>query len=450
MVGNMPSPSCHHCYFSTPLYRPLHPPPPPPTPPLRPPSKLLWPSPPILSHRRSPNGASWIQNLSHTPPSALPFDLSPPPIDHDLLDTVTGFGAKLSEDGIVETFDNDDDALDAVENGVVVCDYFISTFFIFPIKFSGEDRIQFLHNQSTANFECLQEGQGCDTVFVTPTARTIDIGHAWIMRNAVTLVVSPMISGSITQMLRKYVFFADKVEIEDISKQTCLFVLVGARSNQVMMDLNLGDMVGQPHGTHKHYTVNRMPVTVAAGNIISEEGFSLLMSPAAAGSIWKTLLSQGAVPMGSKAWETFRVFQGGTTLTYAGRPAPGKELTDEYNVLEAGLWNSISMNKGCYKGQETISRLITYDGVKQRLWGIRLSSPVEPGTPIIVDAKKVGKLTSYAAGRNESEHFGLGYIKRKAASEGDTVNVGNNAVGTVVEVPFLARQCPLPSKSSNS
>lgn len=351
---------------------------------------------------------------------------------------MTGFGAKLSEDGIVETFDNDDDALDAVENGVVVVD--LSHFG--RIRVSGEDRIQFLHNQSTANFECLQEGQGCDTVFVTPTARTIDIGHAWIMRNAVTLVVSPMTSGSITQMLRKYVFFADKVEVEDISKQTCLFVLVGARSNQVMMDLNLGDMVGQPHGTHKHYTVNRMPVTVAAGNIISEEGFSLLMSPAAAGSIWKTLLSQGAVPMGSKAWETFRVFQG--------RPAPGKELTDEYNVLEAGLWNSISMNKGCYKGQETISRLITYDGVKQRLWGIRLSSPVEPGTPIIVDAKKVGKLTSYAAGRNESEHFGLGYIKRKAASEGDTVNVGDNAVGTVVEVPFLARQCPPPLKSSNS
>ncbi|XP_058191788.1 putative transferase At1g60990, chloroplastic [Rhododendron vialii] len=438
MVGNMPSPSYHHCYFSTPLCRPLHPPPPPPTPPLRPPSKLLWASPPILSHRRSPNGASWIQNLSHTPPSALPFDLSPPPIDHDLLDTVTGFGAKLSEDGIVETFDNDDDALDAVENGVVVVD--LSHFG--RIRVSGEDRIQFLHNQSTANFECLQEGQGCDTVFVTPTARTIDIGHAWIMRNAVTLVVSPMTSGSITQMLRKYVFFADKVEIEDISKQTCLFVLAGARSNQVMMDLNLGDMVGQPHGTHKHYTVSRMPVTVAAGNIISEEGFSLLMSPAAAGSVWKTLLSQGAVPMGSKAWETFRVFQG--------RPAPGKELTDEYNVLEAGLWNSISMNKGCYKGQETISRLITYDGVKQRLWGIRLSSPVEPGTPIIVDAKKVGKLTSYAAGRNESEHFGLGYIKRKAASEGDTVNVGDNAVGTVVEVPFLARQCPPLSKSSNS
>lgn len=44
---------------------------------------------------------------------------------------------------------------------------------------------------------------------------------------------------------------------------------------------------------------------------------------------------------------------------------------------------------GCYKGQETIARLITYDGVKQRLWGIHLSAPAEPGSPITVNGKKV-------------------------------------------------------------
>lgn len=54
-----------------------------------------------------------------------------------------------------------------------------------------------------------------------------------------------------------------------------------------------------------------MPITVGVGNIISEEGFSLLMSPAAADSIWKTLLSQGAIPLGSNAWEKLRITQGG-------------------------------------------------------------------------------------------------------------------------------------------
>ncbi|PWA75079.1 glycine cleavage T-protein family [Artemisia annua] len=363
--------------------------------------------------------------------AATPFDLSPPPIDHDLYDDMAIAGAKVSEDWVIETFNNDEEALDAADNGTVVVD--LSHYG--RIRVSGDDRIQFLHNQSTANFEALSEGRGCDTVFVTPTARTIDIAQAWIMKTAVTLVVSPSTSESISKMLNKYIFFADKVEIQDISDKTCLFAIVGPKSNQVMMDLNLGDLIGQPYGSHKHYSVDGNPVTVAVGSVISEEGFSLLMPPAAAGLIWKTLLSHGATPMGSNAWETYRIIQG--------RPAPGSELTDEFNVLEAGLWNAISVNKGCYKGQETIARLITYDGIKQKLWGIQLSSAVEPGSPITVEGKKVGKLTSYTGGNKGNEHFGLGYIKKKAASKGDTVVVGDNVSGTVVDVPYLARQHPL-------
>lgn len=31
----------------------------------------------------------------------------------------------------------------------------------------------------------------------------------------------------------RYIFFADKVEVEDISDKTCLFALLGPKSNQV-------------------------------------------------------------------------------------------------------------------------------------------------------------------------------------------------------------------------
>ncbi|XP_047154165.1 putative transferase At1g60990, chloroplastic [Vigna umbellata] len=380
-------------------------------------------SPHLMKKSKKKKAMSW-SICAHS----LPFDLSPPPIDHDFLDAVKTAGAEVSGDGIIETFHNDDEALDAVENGVVVVD--LSHFG--RIRVSGEDRIQFLHNQSTANFECLHEGQGCDTVFVTPTARTIDIGHAWLMKNAITLVVSPETCTTIMEMLNKYIFFADKVEIQDITKQTSFFAMVGPNSGQVMENLNLGDLVGKPYGTHQHFNVDKQPVTVGIGNIISEGGFSLLMSPAAAPSIWKAILAQGAIPMGSNAWNKLRIIRG--------RPAPGMELTNEFNVLEACLWSSVSLNKGCYKGQETISRLITYDGIKQRLWGIHLSAAAEPGSIITVDGKKVGKLTSYTSGRKHSEHFGLGYIKRRAASEGDNVIVGDNIRGTVVEVPFLSQQ----------
>ncbi|KAL0365048.1 UNVERIFIED_CONTAM: putative transferase, chloroplastic [Sesamum angustifolium] len=299
----------------------------------------------------------------------LPFDISPPPIDLDPLETIIDPEAEASGDVTADTYGNDDEAVDAVDNGVA----------------------------------------GCDTVFVTPTARTIDISHAWVMKNAIVLVVSPMTCGSIIEMLKKYIFFADKVEIQDITKQTSMFALLGPKSSKIMEDLNLGDLVGQPYGSHKHYSVGGMPLTVAVGSITSVEGFTFMMSPAAAGSVWKALLGQGAIPIGSSTRETLRILRG--------RPAPGKELTNEFNVLEAGLWRAVSLNKGCYKGQETISRLVTYDGIKQRIWGIRLSSPVGPGSIITIDGKKVGKLTSFTAGTKSSGPFGLGYIKRRAASE---------------------------------
>ncbi|RID79801.1 hypothetical protein BRARA_A02509 [Brassica rapa] len=388
------------------------------------------------SSLRLRNGGSREPKLRLRCVSPSEFDFSPPPIDHDLLDTISVGGGIVSEDGVVESFDNDDEALDAFDNGVVVVD--LSHFG--RIRVSGDDRLHFLHNQTTANFECLIEGQGCDTVFVTPTARTIDIAHAWIMKNAIMLMVSPTTCQSIIEMLNKYIFFADKVDIKDITKQTCLFALAGPNCNQIMSKLNLGDLIGQPYGKHQHYTFDGMPITVGVGSLISDEGFTMLMSPAGAVSVWKTLLSEGAVPMGSEAWEKLRVLQG--------RPAPERELSKEFNVLEAGLWNSISLNKGCYKGQETIARLITYDGIKQRLCGLELSAQAEPGSTITFDGKKVGKLTSYTRGRNGSSHFGLGYIKKQAASVGTTVTIREDISGIVAEVPYLSRQHPPTNPTS--
>lgn len=59
---------------------------------------------------------------------------------------------------------------------------------------------------------------------------------------------------------------------------------------------------------------------------------------------------------------------------------------------------------------------------------------------------QVGKLTSFTAGTKASGPFGLGYLKRRTASEGDSVTVGDSAIGTLVEVPFLKDQPP-PSKA---
>jgi hypothetical protein len=147
--------------------------------------------------------------------------------------------------------------------------------------------------------------------------------------------------------------------------------------------------------------------------------------------VWEKLLEVGAIEMSDRAWEVLRILQG--------RPAPEAELTDDYNPLEAGLWQTISFTKGCYIGQETIARLNTYKGVKQHLFGVKLSAAAEIGSAIALGDEKVGKLTSYT--ETPDGYFGLGYIRTKAGGVGLKVQVGETT-GEIVEIPFVSHEYP--------
>ncbi|WP_414549247.1 YgfZ/GcvT domain-containing protein [Anabaena sp. CCY 0017] len=314
-------------------------------------------------------------------------------------------------------------AIEAATAGVAVCDRSHWG----RIRVSEDDRLRFLHNQSTNDFQSLQPGQGCDTVMVSSTARTIDLVSAYILEDAVLLLTSPSRRQSLFQWLDRYIFYADKVQLKDVTDETSTFSLIGAKSDAIVEKLGAGAIIGQPYGNHLQID----EVIVAVGSGLAEPGYTLILPTSEKAQLWQQILELGAVELSDRAWDMLRILQG--------RPAPDAELTDDYNPLEVGLWQTISFNKGCYIGQETIARLNTYKGVKQYLWGIRLNAPVEVGSAIAVGDEKVGKLTSYTETANG--HFGLGYIRSKAGGVGLKVQIGETE-GEVVEIPFVSHEYP--------
>jgi tRNA-modifying protein YgfZ len=315
-------------------------------------------------------------------------------------------------------------AIKAVHEGIAVCDRSHWG----RIKVSGDDRLRFLHNQSTNDFQSLKPSQGCDTVFVTSTARTIDLATAYLRADAVILLVSPNRREFITQWLDKYIFFADKVKLADITNDTCTFSVIGAGGDAIIKQLGATELIGQPYGSHQ---IVAEDLQIAVGSGLASPGYTLIFPVADKETLWNKLLELGAVEMSDRSWDMLRILQG--------RPVPEQELTDDYNPLEVGLWKTISFNKGCYIGQETIARLNTYKGIKQFLWGIRLNAPVEPGTVISLGEEKIGKLTSYT--ETPEGYFGLGYIRSKAGGVGLKVQVGETE-GEVVEIPFVSHEYP--------
>ena len=301
------------------------------------------------------------------------------------------------------------------------------------IEVSDGDRLRFLHNQSTNDFEKLKPGQGCDTVFVTSTARTIDLASAYVTEDAVLLLVSPNRREYLMQWLDKYIFFADKVQLTDITEQTATFSIIGSQSDAIVEKMGASEIIGKPYGSH-------IPIPnlngdtkniIAVGSGLASPGYTLILNTNNKEAIWQKIVEAGAVEIKDNDWEMLRILQG--------RPQPESELTDDYNPLEVGLWQTVSFEKGCYIGQETIARLNTYKGVKQNLWGIQLNAAVEPGTVITAEDEKVGKLTSCT--QEGDRYFGLGYIRTKAGGVGLKVKLGES-IGEVVSIPFVSHEYP--------
>ncbi|MCS6814724.1 MAG: folate-binding protein [Cyanobacteria bacterium] len=296
------------------------------------------------------------------------------------------------------------------------------------LAISGNDRLRYLHNQSTNNFNALQPGQGCDTVFVTSTARTIDLVTAYVLETTVWLLVSPNRRQRLLDWMDRFIFPADQVDLKDITDQMAVFRILGTGSQSLLS--TLGATITGAYGDHQTVTIADVPCRLAIGSGLALPGYTLLTEIAYAPTLQAALVAAGATMIDDRTWEFLRIHQG--------RPLPDAELTEDYNPLEAGLWHTISFNKGCYIGQETIARLNTYNGVKQHLWGIRLNRFVPAGTPLMVGDEKVGRLTSVATPETGGTWQGLAYVRTKAGGVGLVVQVGD-AQGEIIDVPFLTR-----------
>ena len=104
-------------------------------------------------------------------------------------------------------------------------------------------------------------------------------------------------------------------------------------------------------------------------------------------------------------------------------PSLEMEINGKNNPLELGLQDLIDFNKGCYLGQETMSKIKNVSSLKQE---IRIWKSIESNLNLDLEDKNlytnsakdisVGKITSFF--KSDSQIKGLAMIKRKYLEEG--------------------------------
>ena len=92
----------------------------------------------------------------------------------------------------------------------------------------------------------------------------------------------------------------------------------------------------------------------------------------------------------------------------AGIPRWGREIDGQILPAEAGLDEThISFTKGCYPGQEPIARQRYRGKVNRKLRVLDVEGDATPGTELVLDGKKVGRITSSVPG------VALGYVRMR-------------------------------------
>jgi folate-binding protein YgfZ len=276
------------------------------------------------------------------------------------------------------------------------------------LKFTGKNRVDFLHRMSTNDLLPLQAGQGAGTVFTTPIARIIDRTVVTVRADEVLMLTSRGNQTRVMQWLRKYIFFNDDVQIKDVTDETGMISLYGATANQVVAQVSGEDLSGLSLHHWRAAKIGGAEVMIARADPIASGGFHLIFQRDAREKVWQALLDVGVVPLSEETYQVLRV--------EAGLPEFGHELGDEYIPLEANLWNDVSFKKGCYTGQEIIARMESRQKLAKRLVGLCFDESVTLPASLWIDDHEAGVVTSVAHSPVLG-WIGLGYLKASGGVE---------------------------------
>jgi folate-binding protein YgfZ len=270
------------------------------------------------------------------------------------------------------------------------------------VTVTGPDRLSWLHSLISQHVANLQPGVGTTGLVLSPNGHVehvmaiVDDGTTtWIHGEPGT---APALSGFLDSMR-----FMLRVEVADVTEQYAI--------------------VWQPQQDAHPQFVTR----------VGARGRELFVPRGDLAAVVKGL----GVPAGVAAYEALRVAAGEARL--------GIETDHRTIPHEVGfLATAVHLDKGCYRGQETVARVYNLGRPPRRMVLLHLDGSRErlpaPGADVTKDGRSIGRLGTAV------HHFELGPIAlaviKRAVPDGDQVEVheGEEApmIGAIEALPGLS------------
>lgn len=295
------------------------------------------------------------------------------------------------------------------------------------LKLTGEDALDLLNRLSTNKLDALPPGGVTGSVLTTNKGRIIDLLFIARQDDHLLVLTSPDTRNRVAEWIDFYTFVED-VEIEDITENTAMLTLLGASPADAHPAL-----AALPPNASAAADIDGIPALAIRSDfdLFGAPRIDLIAPLADVPRLQDALSARGATPITAPALDLLRIQRG--------IPAHPHELSENYNPLEAGLWEFISFNKGCYIGQEVVARLNAYDKIQRHLVNLSWQAPDDAPAPqaaLYAADRRVGALTSVAP-PEAGNPIGLGYVRKAYAAPGTLLSAFSDT-GDTTEVAVEA------------
>jgi tRNA-modifying protein YgfZ len=278
------------------------------------------------------------------------------------------------------------------------------------IAVSGPDRLTWLHSMTTQQLEDLPPLTGTELLFLSPQGHVEH--HAIAIDDGTTtyLDVEPGTADSLVDYLNRMRFL---LRVEPVRVEWAVLSLVGPRAGGALVRLGVEELAAPQvapvpgpkfatgaagTGATTRYTVAALP----SGGFVRRMGYGYdLVLPRSTVDAVSTAL--GVEPAGLWAFEALRVADRRARL---GRDTDHRTLPSEVGWMAP----AVHLEKGCYRGQETVARVHHLGRPPRRLVllhldGISTDEVPKPGTEVKnADGRTVGFVGTAV------HHFELGQI----------------------------------------
>ena len=309
------------------------------------------------------------------------------------------------------------------------------------IQFRGRGALDAVQHITMNDASRLQDGQAHYSALLTPQGTFVDdiLVHR-LSPNDYLLVVNAGTTEKDFAWIRRQVGGRPGIHVSDYSAYYSQLALQGPRALDTLKKLTKTDL----NAIRKYWftwgTVAGIPnVMIARTGYSGEDGFEVYIPSDEPTTVkmWNALLEAGAEfgirPCGLGARNTLRL--------EAGMSLYGHEISEEINVLEAGLDHWLKLDKPEFIGRDALLAEQASGGPKRRIVGLEMVERgiARDGYPVLsLEGEPIGQVTSGSPAPFLKTNIAMALVPATVAAGGGDllVEVRGNRV--------RARQTPLP------